>query len=789
MAMFSSLFHIRVFRLIVLALAVVAAPSFARAAAGPAYTFQTLDDPDAGLMYYRVTQISDFSGGNIAGSFQSLNGEYHGFVFNVATQTNVAIDHPDANMDTGDGENQVGTFVTGISDGTVVGYYTDKQGRYHGFLHNLSTPAVYVALDGPGRRGGSAYSISGGNVVGFYYDSQDNTHGFLYNIKTKAYTTVDIPGRVDTVIYGFSGGNIVATCSGGSYLYDLTTQVSTRLAFSGAVATQVRAIEGGNIVGYYNDDQGLSHGFLYDIAAQTYTTLDAPDASPGPDDFPPVGTLANGISGGNIVGIAYFVDSEGSVGVPSAHGFIYNQLSQAYTRFDLPAGRQPTRVTGISGTSVVGYYTVGHFVDDLQQSARPFLYSIAARTFTSFAIEGATSITPFGISNGNVVGVYFDGNRTQHSFLYNLTDQSTRVFDDLDSNYSGVTPFGIDGANIVGVYNDEGNSRRGFLYDLTTQAFTTLNDTFDNATDTYAHGISGGNIVGMCIRLNGGPFHGYIYNIATQIYTTLDVPFAGAVATMAWGIDGSNIVGLYNGQSVTGHGFLYHLATNKFTPFDYPLGKNGSVAYGISGGYIVGGFGTDYLSSSQASYLATSNSILTAPNITTPPANLTVLAPASANFTVSATGTPVLKYQWYLDGKKIPGAVKSTYRIARTTAASAGNYTVVVSDSAGNVTSAPAILTVTAPPKIVAQSRQVSINSGANGALSVSATGTSPLAYLWHQNNVPITAVNVSGITGPLLSIVSANTANIGTYTVTVSNNFGSVTSQPIKVTVKAPKP
>lgn len=60
---------------------------------------------------------------------------------------------------------------------------------------------------------------------------------------------------------------------------------------------------------------------------------------------------------------------------------------------------------------------------------------------------------------------------------------------------------------------------------------------------------------------------------------------------------------------------------------------------------------------------------------------------------VSATGGG-LKYQWYKDGTAIPSATDSSYRVASVTAANAGSYTVVVTNSVGAVTNGPAGITI-----------------------------------------------------------------------------------------------
>jgi len=92
-----------------------------------------------------------------------------------------------------------------------------------------------------------------------------------------------------------------------------------------------------------------------------------------------------------------------------------------------------------------------------------------------------------------------------------------------------------------------------------------------------------------------------------------------------------------------------------------------------------------------------------APSITTPPASQTVTAGQTATFWVTANGTAPFSYQWQRNGSDIAGATSSSYTTPATTAGDSGaTYRVVVSNSAGSVTSTPATLTVasagSAPP-------------------------------------------------------------------------------------------
>ena len=78
------------------------------------------------------------------------------------------------------------------------------------------------------------------------------------------------------------------------------------------------------------------------------------------------------------------------------------------------------------------------------------------------------------------------------------------------------------------------------------------------------------------------------------------------------------------------------------------------------------------------------------PLINVPPGNLTVLEGNSASFVVGATGSAPLSFFWRKDGSPLGGAVGSNFSIAAVTTNDAANYSVVVSNVSGSVTSSPA---------------------------------------------------------------------------------------------------
>lgn len=89
-----------------------------------------------------------------------------------------------------------------------------------------------------------------------------------------------------------------------------------------------------------------------------------------------------------------------------------------------------------------------------------------------------------------------------------------------------------------------------------------------------------------------------------------------------------------------------------------------------------------------------SGSASTMPTITTQPAGQVVSPGGSASFSVAASGSPAPTYQWQRNGTSIAGATNATLALANVQAADAGDYRVIVTNSAGSVPSDPATLSV-----------------------------------------------------------------------------------------------
>ncbi len=167
------------------------------------------------------------------------------------------------------------------------------------------------------------------------------------------------------------------------------------------------------------------------------------------------------------------------------------------------------------------------------------------------------------------------------------------------------------------------------------------------------------------------------------------------------------------------------------------------------------------------------------PTISGQPADQVVIVGGAATFTVLASGTPPLSYQWQRAGTNLPGATAATLVLSNVQPADAGSYRVQVGNLAGSLTSQDATLTVLVPPAITTQPQSQTLVAGAGLSLFVTASGTGPLSYQWRLNGL-----DLIGEDGPTLSRGSVSPGDAGSYSVVVSNVAGSVTSAVAVVTI-----
>jgi len=161
------------------------------------------------------------------------------------------------------------------------------------------------------------------------------------------------------------------------------------------------------------------------------------------------------------------------------------------------------------------------------------------------------------------------------------------------------------------------------------------------------------------------------------------------------GSTNANLLGLYHfttqtNQTVEGNSIVdigYHyVATDSYgNPLD--SNTNGTPDY------IEDANGNGLVDNGETPWMAL-------PAITVQPTNQTVFQGSNAIFSVTATGTAPLRYQWKFNGTNLVGATNTSLPLTNVQTTNVGNYLVIITNVAGSVTSSNAILTVLMPPTV-----------------------------------------------------------------------------------------
>ncbi len=221
------------------------------------------------------------------------------------------------------------------------------------------------------------------------------------------------------------------------------------------------------------------------------------------------------------------------------------------------------------------------------------------------------------------------------------------------------------------------------------------------------------------------------------------------------------------------------LTTNSFAPrVDYPAGWNPN---GIAIGDLDGDGRPEVVFADQydSTIYIYQNQVpfATPPVITLQPQSVTANAHDSILFSVTASGTIPLSYQWSFNSTNILGATNDSLTISNVTQSTLGAYAVVVANGFGSVPSSNAMLSM--HPFLAAPFNGIVAVWGKDAILSVGAWGTGPLSYQWFKDGIAI--LNATNST---LDLSSIQFTNAGLYWVVVSSPLGSVTNTPEQVVV-----
>ncbi|HLP24874.1 MAG TPA: hypothetical protein VK477_04305, partial [Acidobacteriota bacterium] len=157
-------------------------------------------------------------------------------------------------------------------------------------------------------------------------------------------------------------------------------------------------------------------------------------------------------------------------------------------------------------------------------------------------------------------------------------------------------------------------------------------------------------------------------------------------------------------------------------------------------------------------------------------ANIDPGAPFSLSYGAAISG---LRYQWYRDGARIPGATGATYAVASAGLADAGLYTLTFSNGSGEYTTQGWRVTVKLAPVIVGAPIAQSVGYGASATFNVGVAGPGPFTYQWYRNGTLI-----AGATDSSYTVTNVSGADFGaTFHVRITNAYGFSDSTPVALT------
>jgi uncharacterized repeat protein (TIGR03803 family) len=352
---------------------------------------------------------------------------------------------------------------------------------------------------------------------------------------------------------------------------------------------------------------------------------------------------------------------------------------------------------------------------------------------------------------------------------------------------------GIDG-NLYGLTTTNSAGGEGTIFRMTTNgALTTLVSFNVNAGFSLGALVQGadGNFYGT--TSDGGAYgNGAVFKMTPDGMFTNLLSFNGSNGADPYGGIRQGLDGNFYGTTAfggsSGYGTVFAITPDGTlttlgsipSAWGYPLaapaqGVNGNL-YGTT---AFDGTGSGY---GEAYVLTIANQSL---QITTPPRSQTAFLGQTVKLSVATLGSLPVSYEWQesstnlTDAGNISGTSTRVLTFANITAANAGLYSVIVSNSFGSVTSTPALLTVTSSvPVITLQPTNQTVFPGATAAFRVGAAGNFPLYYQWQLNGNNITdSTNIIGTTTTILTIANVSSVNIGTYSVIVSNSLEWVSS------------
>jgi uncharacterized repeat protein (TIGR03803 family) len=507
-----------------------------------------------------------------------------------------------------------------------------------------------------------------------------------------------------------------------------------------------------------------------------------------PDGAQPQSGLTAG-SGGVLYGTAYNGGSSGggTIFKINTNGTGYGIL-HSFT--NNPEGAQPEGELVFDGGMLYGITTYGGV------AGRGTVFALSTNGNVFITLHSFTNtpepIYPHGglvLSAGVLYGTGSSGGANTNGAIFAIGANGSgyRVLYDLAGDTDGKVPeakLTLAGRYLYGTCASGGANGGGtlFLIDTNGNNFSVIasfTNGFDSGWDPLAGAYRIGHDVWGTTSLGGANTHGTLYRVVMPAILaqpqSLSVTNTGSATFMVNAVDDSPI------------SYRWYFNTNTLL-----AGQNTNVLTLPRATNENSGTYTAVLTDSAGSVTsspAVLNVVVTGvkPVITQNPQSLSVVAGSSASFTNTATGSPPLYYQWYLNATTLlSGKTNAILVIPSASNSLAGYYSVIVTNLYGSATSTPALLTVQpgVAPTITQQAHDFTVTNGLTATFTNVASGTEPIFYRWFFDaNTPVS----SGTDQTVFTISSATSNQDGYYTTIVSNQFGTATSAPARLTVIVP--
>ena len=313
---------------------------------------------------------------------------------------------------------------------------------------------------------------------------------------------------------------------------------------------------------------------------------------------------------------------------------------------------------------------------------------------------------------------------------------------------------------------------------------TNISFTNSMASDTWRNvpdvALTADNIF---VSYNNGDYSGTYYFMGTSCAAPLWAGFCALINQQTAASGGStNSVGFLNPA-------LYALLNNtNYTSCFHDITTGNNIGTGTAGLYyattgydLCTGLGTP-----NGTNLI--NVLAPKPGILFQPVKRNAASGFTTSLSVSAVGSPPLNFQWQLNGTNLPGGTDSTLSFSPVQTNDSGNYTVIITNSYGAITSSVAVLNVGFAPAISLPATNLTALVGSNVIFSATVTGSTNLVYQWQKNGTNFAnGTGISGATSNLLTLTAVTTNASGAYSLKATNIFGSVTSSVANLLVVVP--